>query len=112
MASEHSRDYHVMLRGVPFTLYSSVTPGIVHLFALHVLSTKALLCFLAAGSTENIQITINFRGKLWARILSIRIHPGPDCVGSSDFFFFLTTVTAKVEFHFYALRKTLRFYSY
>ena len=28
------------------------------------------------------------------------------------FFFFLTTVTAKVEFHFYALRKILRFYSY
>ena len=74
---------------------------------------KTLLCFLASVSTENIQLKVTIREKLYMRIISVRIHQGSENVGSSDFFFFpLTTVTAKVEFHFYALRKIFRFYSY
>ena len=74
---------------------------------------NTLLCFLASGSIENIQRKVTIREKLCMRIISVRIQ-GSENVGSSDFFFlfFLTTVTTKVEFHFYALRKKLRFYSY
>lgn len=41
--------------------------------------------------------------------MSIRIRQSAKSAGSSDFF--LTNATAEVEFQFYALRKTLRFYS-
>ena len=47
---------------------------------------KHFYVFWMQDPLENIQIKVNFRGKLCTRIISIRIHQGSESVGSKWFF--------------------------